>query len=408
MNYYNEFDPKAAAWLRELIKAGLIAPGDVDERSICDVRATDLVGYRQCHFFAGIGGWSLALRLAGVPNDAEVWTGSCPCQPFSCAGKGEAQADERHLWPDFFRLIRECRPERVFGEQVAAAIGFGWLDGLSTDLETEGYAVGACVLGAHSVGAPHKRQRLYWVADSQSQRRARMVAQYETGQQKRARAGGDSATDAISLADLQCSEWRPELPQHEQHGNDAGRHETPSWTGACGEDSAAALGDGIQPGLEGYAGDGDNRDQPGWDEAREAGPVTETGGVMPVVQSDSAGRYAGQLAAAASGHGQATGPAGGDGPMAVTDGGSNDGCVSRSDERGLSETDGKNYWSDSKIIQTRDGKFRRIPIEPEFFPLAHGIPGHVGLLRGYGNAIVPQVAAEFVKAYYEEIIQNNA
>jgi len=78
--YYNEFDPKAAAWLRELIKAGLIADGEVDERSIVDVRAVDLRGFRQCHFFAGIGGWSYALRLAGWSDDRAAWTGSCPCQ----------------------------------------------------------------------------------------------------------------------------------------------------------------------------------------------------------------------------------------------------------------------------------------------------------------------------------------
>ena len=63
--YYNEFDPFAAAWLRELIAAGLVASGDVDERSIVDVQAGDVAGYAQCHFFAGIGGWSYALRLAG-------------------------------------------------------------------------------------------------------------------------------------------------------------------------------------------------------------------------------------------------------------------------------------------------------------------------------------------------------
>jgi len=58
--YYNENDPTAAQWLRNLIAAGLIAPGDVDERSITDVRPADLRGYAQCHFFAGIGVWSRA------------------------------------------------------------------------------------------------------------------------------------------------------------------------------------------------------------------------------------------------------------------------------------------------------------------------------------------------------------
>lgn len=170
MNYYNEHDTKAAAWLRELIRRELIPNGDVDERSITEVHARDLQGYTQCHFFAGIGGWSLALQLAGWPADRPVWTGSCPCQPFSTAGKGLAQADERHLWPAFFDLIRQCRPEHVFGEQVASAIGHGWLDGVSADLEAEGYACGATVLGAHSKAAPHVRERLFWIANANGER----------------------------------------------------------------------------------------------------------------------------------------------------------------------------------------------------------------------------------------------
>ena len=127
MNYYNEFDPKAAAWLRHLIADGIIPPGHVDERSIQDVMPDDLRGYTQCHFFAGIGGWSEALRLAGWPADRPVWTGSCPCQPFSVAGKGKGTKDERHLWPAFFRLIAECQPPAAFGEQVASAAALGWL-----------------------------------------------------------------------------------------------------------------------------------------------------------------------------------------------------------------------------------------------------------------------------------------
>jgi DNA (cytosine-5)-methyltransferase 1 len=88
MNYYNEFDPYAAQWLRNLIEAGHIPQGEVDSRSIKDVKASDLSGFVQCHFFAGLGGWSRALRLAGWPKDRPVWTGSCPCQPFSAAGAG--------------------------------------------------------------------------------------------------------------------------------------------------------------------------------------------------------------------------------------------------------------------------------------------------------------------------------
>jgi len=164
--YYNEFDPFAAAWLRELIKAGLIADGEVDERSITDVQPNDVRGFTQCHFFAGIGGWSYALRLAGWPDDRPVWTGSCPCQPFSAAGTQKGTDDPRHLWPAWYRLIRECKPAVVFGEQVESAVAHGWLDLVCDDLEGEGYAVGAVGLPAASVGAPHIRQRLWFVAES--------------------------------------------------------------------------------------------------------------------------------------------------------------------------------------------------------------------------------------------------
>jgi DNA (cytosine-5)-methyltransferase 1 len=164
--YYNEIEPYAAQWLRNLISAGLIAPGDVDERSIAEVQADDLRGYTQAHFFAGIGVWSHALRSAGWDDSRPVWTGSCPCQPFSAAGRGLGTDDERHLWPEFRRLIAECQPTVVLGEQVASALGRDWLDAVRTDLEALGYAIGAADLSAASVGAPHIRPRLWWVADA--------------------------------------------------------------------------------------------------------------------------------------------------------------------------------------------------------------------------------------------------
>ena len=162
-SYYNEIDPFAAEMLRNLIKAGHIAPGDVDERSIEDVRPDDLRGYAQCHFFAGVGVWSYALRRAGYPDARPVWTGSCPCQPFSAAGKGAGFADERHLWPHFHWLIEQCRPPIVLGEQVASKDGLAWLDLVSADLEGSGYTSGAVDTCAAGFGAPHIRQRLYWV-----------------------------------------------------------------------------------------------------------------------------------------------------------------------------------------------------------------------------------------------------
>lgn len=166
VNYYNEWDKGAAKWLRELIERGLIPYGYVDERSITEVCPSDLEGFTQCHFFSGIGGWSRALQIAGIPPTTKLWTGSPPCQPFSAAGKQKGKFDERHLAPTFLRLISECRPPIVLGEQVAKAIDDGWLDDLHVELEKQGYTVGASVLSASLIGAPHKRERLFFGAVS--------------------------------------------------------------------------------------------------------------------------------------------------------------------------------------------------------------------------------------------------
>ncbi len=198
MNYYNEIDPFAAEWLLALIAARELPMGYVDTRSIVDVKPGDLAGFTQCHFFAGIGGWSHALRLAGWNDERPVWTGSCPCQPFSVAGARAGDKDARHLWPEWYRLIRECKPSVVFGEQVENAIGHGWLDLVQVDLEAEDYAVGKGVLPAAGVGSPHGRHRLYWVADAEhTDRRAE---QQEHGDTYRRNGSGRSGESGI-LAD---------------------------------------------------------------------------------------------------------------------------------------------------------------------------------------------------------------
>ena len=221
--YYNEIDRYAAQWLRNLIDAGVIAPGDVDERDIRDVRPGDLAGYTQCHFFAGIGVWSYALRRAGWPDDRPVWTGSCPCQPFSAAGRGAGFADERHLWPAWFHLIRVCRPDVVFGEQVASKDGLLWLDLVQDDLQGESYAVGALDSCSAGVGAPHIRQRLGFVSHSDDPERRAERAQWHYGDGAatgRVQSDGDAAERGSvgrldhhhqrshgQQAGLECSRW---------------------------------------------------------------------------------------------------------------------------------------------------------------------------------------------------------
>lgn len=298
MNYYNEWDSGAAAWLRELINQKLIPNGYVDERSITEVTPSDLEGFTQCHFFAGIGGWPLALQLAGIPASTRLWTGSPPCQPFSVAGKSLGFDDERHLAPAFLRLIRECNPQLLFGEQVAAAIGKHWLDFVFLNLEEKGYTCGSAVLPACSVGAPHKRDRVffgaYGVADTNNTR-------------PQGRQGVSERTDK----------------------QPAGAGSVESGMG----DSYSERHDGEHSLLQRQGEE--NLSQIAWSS-----------------EDNTANPY-------------------------------------------------HSFWSGADWLGCRDGKFR--PVEPGTFPLANGIPARVGRLRGYGNAIVPQAAAEFVKAFFYSI-----
>ncbi len=465
MNYYNDNDPQSVAWLKELIAAGLIPPGDVDERSITDVTGSDLKGYTQCHFFAGIAGWPYALSLAGWPVDRPVWTGSCPCQPFSCAGQRKGEKDERHLWPEFFRLIRECRPPVVFGEQVASAevighkgkgsripdaiqkaqprsrfgapcaipriekingirsnilpttntssdrrrsvriigdtiqsgwgqdvgqpidrqdrsksrvclsehsdcsscgkqrygglgrgenarnclfdpqqaaaslefalgvardeldasIGAIWIARVFADLESVGYSVGSCDIPAAGIGAPHIRQRLYWVADNQSQRRDRGAGMQ--GEDRRA---------IVETSSNACGLEYPESDRRSIHHPSNFRQTD-----------------------------------------REVNSLTDASNMQLVRLADSDGKY---------GNGERFGPS------AVC----REQCKSPTIQRGEN-----NFWSRGIWIPCTDGKARRI--EPESFPLVDGVPGRMGLLRGYGNAIVSPLAAEFIAGYLEAV-----
>jgi len=221
--YYNENDAFAAQWLRNLVSAGRIAAGEVDQRDIREVRADDLQGFTQCHFFAGVGVWSYALRLAGWADDRPVWTGSCPCQPFSLAGNHLGANDERHLWPVWFNLIQQCRPTTVFGEQVEGAVRHGWLDAVCSDMEGEGYAIGAAVLGAHSVGAPHIRQRLWFVADAASGR-----------QREHRGASGEGRHLALGDTIGRMGDATIEGPQGEQNGRGTLHPQQPSTERAGG------------------------------------------------------------------------------------------------------------------------------------------------------------------------------
>ena len=383
VSYYNEIDPYAAQWLRNLIANKLIADGDVDERSICDVAAADLYGYTQCHFFAGIGVWSHALRLAGWPDDRPVWTGSCPCQPFSAAGKGKGFDDERHLWPVFYRLIAECRPPVVFGEQVASKDGLAWLDTVHADLQASGYACGAVDWCAAGVGAPHIRQRLWFVserlADTSLDGRRQGV---ENGGRVRGRNSTEGQTGRSAID----GNLSGRLADAEGGGSGAGLRDCGSGEQrrhiAADRIGTGGLGHHHHQGLEGQRSG--HQAERGWLGAVR--PVAEAGEPNGVADADS-----GQRDRIADGEGRER-----DGAPTGREQG--DGELERSSkDRRPRPTNG--HWRDADWLHCRDGKWR--PVEPGTFPLAHGAPARVGRLRAYGNAIVGQVAAEVIGAYLD-------
>ena len=368
-SFYNEIDPYAAQWLRNLIKAGLIPDGEVSTKSIVDLRPSDLSGFDQCHFFAGIGGWSQALHLAGWSPDRPVWTGSCPCQPFSVAGKGAGTDDPRHLWPHFHRLIAACRPPVVMGEQVAGKAGYGWFDGVRADLEGNGYSSRAADIPALAVNAPHIRQRLYWVAFNKL---ANANSKRLEGEERRrsARAQGSSLGHAVECgggdmahADEGGRGRRPRDGDGERDGQAGERHEDHRQLAGGGEDRLD-VADAASTGLQGSCNAGE----------RAAG----VGSQQP--SGDSGGDH--MADANVSGLRQRGGnhPPAGHGHPAAPEGRSG-------------------HWDDHIWIAGSDGKARRI--EPNIPLLAYGVSNRVGRLRAYGNAIVPPLAAEVIRAFME-------
>ena len=290
------------------------------------------------------------------------------------------------------RLIAESGPAVVFGEQVASKDGRQWLAGVRADLETLGYGVGAADLCAAGVGAPHIRQRLFWVADAgDAERRWWNQPEEEHG----APLHSTDRCGVVGMADAETSERLRDDGAH-----DGGRR--PSQVGGSG--SSCWL-----PDAECSPGSAERID-----DARERTPG-ETGNRAVVAESGD--RYIG---------------------MAYTDGQrlvehcQRDGEQEQREQqtslghdpsgfgafRGMGDASRGGFavgwnapfaWSSGhdigasrpgfEVVVCRDGKARRVA--PGVPLLAYGIPGRVAQLRGLGNAIVPQVAAEFITAYLE-------
>lgn len=407
--YYNEFDKKAAAWLRELIKQGLITDGEVDDRSITDVQASDIRRFHRLHFFAGIAGWERALQIAGWPDDRPIVTASLPCTPFSVAGKGLGKSDERHLLPNFIELVKQSNWGTIIGEQVPSAIKHGWLDDLQTEMGREGYAVGSVVLTAAGSGAPHIRQRLYWVANSNKIRR---------------NSGGEDAgqeTRGSSRIDSRCA--------CDERLADSSSQGLERWTGTECADKFTIGKDCLVNGVENSESErkrGASRkchsetrtfeDKRGYEDREFIQSITGSS-ISRMGNTEHNGSFTGEKSGSY------------DSPIFISEARAD--SSSEFERAGLPRVISSiDYeWSDVDWIYCRDNKYR--PIKRGLKPLVNGISRGMGCssnnglqinqseseqeslpirpnetsearvmrLKGYGNAIVPQTAAEFIQAF---------
>ncbi len=385
--YYNEHDPFCAAWLYNLIQQNFIAPGDIDTRDIRDIKPIDLRNYTQHHFFAGIGGWSLALRLAGVGDHEAVWTGSCPCQPFSAAGKRGGFADERHLWPSFYHLVTQCRPPVLFGEQVASASD--WLRLVRGDLEALDYAVGTIPIEAASAGADHLRDRFWFVADDGFGRcDGSREGQVELARRAEIERAGDSNPVANAAS---------EREHGARYARSGGRNE---YTNCC--EPSLPLPNDVRLRMS---------RTPEWDRVMQralSNPQFESGALsrLPgafshnshgsLADSDFAQRWfgnqqpAGQFPEQQSDTSARTG----------SDMADCESCVGRlSDVGRQDDLESVRASEEYQWVLGADGKARRV--KPGVRLLVDGFPNRVGLLRGFGNAIDPRPASKFIQAWRE-------
>lgn len=417
MTYLNEYDPFAAQWCRNLADAGEIPPTTIDERSIVDVQPENVEGLTQCHWFAGIAGWPLALKLAGWPADREIWTASLPCQPFSVAGQQKGEEDERHLWPEFIRILRgqKRRPCTIVGEQVPAAIGLGWLDGVFVDLEGEGYTCGAVVLPACSVGSPHIRQRIFWMAHASSAERRR-GSESERQHGRTLHAANGDWIGPVAHADS---------PRRKKAVRGRRIDERNEPEPRCDAVSTVADTDGQRH---------DGRQNSAKPRRKSKPKQVEAGGTTcTVADTKSRGLASG---GSTSGSARHIGECGEVGRMgyAESDNEQRD-SMPRAHGQGESSGGSSGPWSDTYLVQCSDDKQRRVGAG--LSPLAYGLPhkmvrvvaaleslgygakeikrivrrprsllalasrNRVGRLKGYGNAIVAPLAAVFVRAVME-------
>ena len=273
-------------------------------------------------------------------------TGGFPCQPFSCAGKQRGKTDNRYLWPEMLRVIREAKPTWIIGENVAGIVNLA-LDQVCTDLEAEGYEVEPIIIPACAVDAPHRRDRV-WI-----------IARY--------------LADTISMSE-RSTHWSKEreCERGRQEQDISQRNEVGSNPSNSGQDVA------------------DTESSQSGEQAKRQGRQDTRRGSKDCRRTENSWREV----------------------VADTE---RFRLECSRDEKGISKESGISAQQGSKSAQTiedscgsygsreRNGgslEANWLP-EPDVGRVANGIPNRSHRLKGLGNAIVPQVAAEIIRCIVE-------
>ena len=340
--------------------------------------------------------------------DCDILTAGYPCQPFSVAGLQKGTKDDRHIWPYILKIVAHKRPTWCVFENVHGHIALG-LDQVLADLEAEGYSTRTFVVPACGVNAPHRRDRLWIVAHSNSDSQSDVT---EHGEQRQGQLGerdvGNAQHDGSSTAKVGG------VNEEDARGSSQGQSQAEQSSRASGRKDDGSLhqeladpnGIGRGGGNSSERGTGERQFQSEKQRRSSVGRETERCGEpcrenVADTESERARKNDGRVRSGISGTG------GREDPITQKDVADTQSKQSTPDDNGREQ----GAVSEPQQVQPRGssswgGRGCNWEIEPNICRVAHGIPRRVDRLKGLGNAIVPQIAMNIGLAIKEEDNEN--
>ena len=339
-----------------------------------------------------------------VPID--IITGGYPCQPFSVAGRKKGEQDPRHLWPEYFRLVQELRPTWVIGENVGGHIKLG-LDTVLKDLESEGYTSRTFNISAASVGANHKRERVWIVAHSErndnfnKEQRVngeekeipRERRENDSPPRESSRASAVRKTNNTDVADTDSTRVSTKLQNiKKENGKIQKDRKSDRWSAQSGNRSSDVAN------TESFGSDGGEIRESKEKSGQERILGSQVRGVSSDVADTESDKEDGVLRTASSESDQ--------GNPRMEFAGSRDGQPKREAPQDMANTDSEGLerqWKSrnqfgSEFTATESGEERQgemgqgwWSVEPNVGRVAHGIPKRVDRLKSLGNSLIPQI-----------------